>query len=307
MPHHNVIAMISKTYYRYIWLLNTLLDSDPLSFEEIALLWQDDPLSDGELPLRTFHEHRKGIKEMFGVDIECNKSDGYRYYVKNPEALSQKRLAKWLLNAYRVPKEFATYNRMQDRVILEEIPGGKAYVDPVLDALQREVMIVVDYQSYDGPHELYNVCPYALKAYDRRWYLLGYIKEKDAIRSIALDRILDLKITNKTFDRPKDFDARKYYANTIGIFVNEDLPVETVRIRAYGVQMEYLRSLPLHKSQQEVLTKGSEYAEFQYRLCVTPELVSSILAMGEKVVVLEPNQLRECISETLINSMNLYK
>lgn len=306
MPHHNVIAMISKTYYRYIWLLNTLLDSDPLSFEEIALLWQDDPLSDGELPLRTFHEHRKGIKEMFGVDIECKKSDGFRYYVKNPEALSQKRLAKWLLNAYRVPKEFATYNRMQDRVILEEIPGGKAYVDPVLDALQREVMIVVDYQSYDGPHELYNVCPYVLKAYDRRWYLLGYIKEKDAIRSIALDRILDLKITNKTFDRPKDFDARKYYANTIGIFVNEELPIETVRIRAYGVQMEYLRSLPLHKSQEEVKTKYGEYADFQYRLCITPELISSLLSMGEKVEVLEPEGVREEMRKRIEKSLVLY-
>ena len=298
--------MISKTYYRYIWLLNTLLDSDPLSFEEIALLWQDDPLSDGELPLRTFHEHRKGIKELFGVDIECKKSDGFRYYVKNPEVLSQKRLAKWLLNAYRVPKEFATYNRMQDRVILEEIPGGKAYVDPILDALQREVMIVVDYQSYDGPHELYNVCPYALKAYDCRWYLLGYIKEKEAIRSIALDRILDLKITNKTFDRPKDFDARKYYANTIGIFVNEELPVETVRIRAYGTQMEYLRSLPLHKSQQETKSKLGEYAEFQYRMCITPELVSALLSMGEKVEVLEPEGLREEIKMELVMTNKLY-
>lgn len=299
--------MISKTYYRYIWLLNTLLDSDPLSFEEIALLWQDDPLSDGELPLRTFHEHRKGIKELFGVDIECKKSDGFRYYVRNPEVLSQKRLAKWLLNAYRVPKEFATYNRMQDRVILEEIPGGKAYVDPVLDALLREVMIVVDYQSYDGPHELYNVCPYALKAYDHRWYMLGYIKEKDAIRSIALDRILDLKIINKTFDRPKDFDARKYYANTIGIFVNEELPIETVRIRAYGVQMEYLRALPLHKSQEETKSKLGEYAEFQYRVCITPELISALLSMGEKMEVLEPEGLREQIKERLVKSMLNYK
>lgn len=298
--------MISKTYYRYIWLLNTLLDSDPLSFEEIALLWQDDPLSDGELPLRTFHEHRKGIKELFGVDIECKKSDGFRYYVKNPDALSQKRLAKWLLNAYRVPKEFATFNRMQDRVILEEIPGGKAYVDPVLDALQREVMIVVDYQSYDGPHELYNVCPYALKAYDRRWYLLGYIKEKDAIRSIALDRILDLKITNKTFDRPKDFDARKYYANTIGIFVNEELPIETVRIRAYGVQMEYLRALPLHKSQEETKSKLGEYAEFQYRVCITPELISALLSMGEKMEVLEPEGLREEMRKRINDCLTLY-
>lgn len=299
--------MISKTYYRYIWLLNTLLDSDPLTFEEIALLWQDDPLSDGELPLRTFHEHRKGIKEMFGIDIECNKSDGFRYYVSNPEVLNSKRLAKWLLNAYRVPKEFATYNRMQDRVILEEIPGGKAYVDPVLDALQREVMIVVDYQSYDGPHELYNLCPYALKAYNRRWYLLGYFVEKNAIRTIALDRILDLKITNKTFDRPKDFDARKYYANTIGIFVNEELPIETVRIRAYGVQMEYLRALPLHKSQEETKSKLGEYAEFQYRVCITPELISALLSMGEKMEVLEPEGLREQIKERLIKSMLNYK
>lgn len=291
--------MISKTYYRYIWLLNTLLDSDPLTFDEIAMLWQDDPLSDGELPLRTFHEHRKGIKEMFGVDIECDRSDGFKYFVKNPEVLNKNRLAKWLLNAYSVPEGFATYKRMQDRILLEEIPGGKAFVDPLLDALQRDVIISVDYQGYEGPHEIYTMYPYALKAYNRRWYLLGYIEEKQAVRTIALDRIIDLKLSNKTFDRPKDFDAHQYFANTIGIFVNEDLPVETVKIRAYGVQMEYLRTLPLHKSQEEVLTKGSEYAEFQYRLCVTPELISSLLAMGEKVEVLEPEGLREEIKEKI--------
>lgn len=307
MPHHNVIAMISKTYYRYIWLLNTLLDSDPLSFEEIALLWQDDPLSDGELPLRTFHEHRKGIKELFGVDIECKKSDGFRYYVKNPEVLNQKRLATWLLKAYNVPKEFATYNRMQDRVLLEEMSSGSVFVDPILDALQRDVVLMVDYQSYEGPHEIYHVSPYALKVYNRQWYLLGYIDEKKGIRNIALNRILDLKITNKSFDRPKDFDARKFYANTIGIFVNEELPIETVRIRAYGVQMEYLRALPLHKSQEETKSKLGEYAEFQYRVCITPELISALLSMGEKMEVLEPEGLREQIKERLVKSMLNYK
>lgn len=298
--------MISKTYYRYIWLLNTLLDSDPLTFDEIAMLWQDDPLSDGELPLRTFHEHRKGIKEMFGVDIECDRSDGFKYFVKNPEVLNKNRLAKWLLSAYNVPEEFATYKRMQDRVLLEEIPGGKSFVDPLLDALQRDVIITVDYQGYEGPHEIYTMYPYALKAYNRRWYLLGYIEEKHAVRTIALDRIIDLKLTNKTFDRPKDFDARQYFANTIGIFVNEDLPVETVKIRAYGVQMEYLRSLPLHKSQEEVKTKGSEYAEFQYRLCVTPELISSLLAMGDRVEVIEPKGVREDIRNKINKMKNQY-
>ena len=298
--------MISKTYYRYIWLLNTLLDSDPLSFEEIALLWQDDPLSDGELPLRTFHEHRKGIKEMFGVEIECNKTDGFRYYVKNPEVLSQERLATWLLNAYNVPKGFATYNRMQDRVLLEEMSRGNIFVDSILDALQRNVVVIVDYQSYEGPHEIYHVSPYALKAYNRQWYMLGFIEEKNAIRNIALNRILDFKKTNKSFDRPKDFDARKYYANTIGIFVNDELNVETVKVRAFGVQMEYLRALPLHKSQEEVKTKYGEYADFQYRLCITPELVSALLAMGEKVEVLEPRSLRQQIIDRINASMRRY-
>lgn len=299
--------MISKTYYRYIWLLNTLLDSDPLTFDEIAMLWQDDPLSDGELPLRTFHEHRKGIKEMFGIDIVCDRSDGFKYYVKNPEVLNKNRLAKWLLSAYNVPEEFATYKSMQDRVLLEEIPGGKSFVDPLLDALQRDVIISVDYQGYEGPHEIYTMYPYALKAYNRRWYLLGYIEEKHAVRTIALDRIIDLKLSNKTFDRPKDFDARQYFANTIGIFVNEDLPVETVKIRAYGVQMEYLRSLPLHKSQEEVKTKGSEYAEFQYRVCITPELTDKILAMGSNVLVLNPIEYRDAIKKEINIMINKYK
>ena len=33
------------------------------------MLWEDCPLSNGPIPLRTFHEQRKGIKEMFGVEI----------------------------------------------------------------------------------------------------------------------------------------------------------------------------------------------------------------------------------------------
>lgn len=298
--------MISKTYYRYIWLLNTLLNSDPLPFDLIAMMWKEDPLSDGDLPLRTFHEHRKGIKEMFGVDIVCDKSDGFSYYVKNPEVLVQNNLANWLLNAYNVPKGFATYNRMQDRVLLEEMSRGSVFVDPILDALQRDIVVIVDYQGYEGPHELYHVLPYALKSYNRQWYLLGFVEEKNAIRNFALNRILDLKKTNKSFDRPKDFDARKYYANAIGIYVNEELPVETVKIRAYGVQMEYLRALPLHKSQEEVKTKYGEYADFKYRVCITPELISSLLAMGEKVEVLEPPSIRQQILDRLNTCMKRY-
>ena len=304
--------MISKTYYRYIWLLDTLLNSSPLTIDEINMLWEDCPLSNGPIPLRTFHEQRKGIKEMFGVEIVCDRSHGNVYYVKNPEVLEKQKIAKWLLHKYSIPQEFATFNSMKDRVLLEEIPLGTTLLNPIIEAMQKNVELQIDYQRYESEQEEYNlqefhVQPYALKVFNRRWYLLGYIKEKHDLRTIALDRILDLKILSTSFELPEDFDARKYFANVVGIFVNNDLPVTKVMIRAYGTQAEYLRSTPLHKSQAEGRSKYREFAEFTYRLCITPELVSQLLAMGDKVEVLEPEELREEMKEELIKCLTNYK
>ena len=303
--------MISKTYYRYIWLLDTLLNSSPLTIDEINMLWEDCPLSNGPIPLRTFHEQRKGIKEMFGVEIVCDRSHGNVYYVKNPEVLEKQKVAKWLLHKYSIPQEFATFNSMKDRVLLEEIPLGTKFLNPIIEAMQKNVELQIDYQRYESEQEEYNlqefhVQPYALKVFNRRWYLLGYIKEKHDLRTIALDRILDLKILSTSFELPEDFDARKYFANVVGIFVNNDLPVTKVMIRSYGTQAEYLRSTPLHKSQAEGRSKYREFAEFTYRLCITPELVSQLLAMGDKVEVLEPATLREIIKEQLQSVLNRY-
>ena len=51
--------MISKTYYRYIWLLDTLLTKASLTIDEINTLWEDCPASDGQpIPLRTSHERQ---------------------------------------------------------------------------------------------------------------------------------------------------------------------------------------------------------------------------------------------------------
>lgn len=305
-------AMISKTYYKYIWLLDLLLNSDePLSFDIITSEWDLNPAADETtLALRTFHEYRKGIKEMFGVEIECDRKKNV-YYVKNPEVLDENRLAKWLLRKYSIPKDFATFNGMKDRVLLVEIPLGQAFLDNILDAMQRNVELLIDYQRYERGQEeehmqTFHFQPYALKVYNRRWYLLGYKKEKEDLRLISLDRVHDLKKTNTHFELPSDFDARKFYADVVGVYKDKDKQALNVKIRAYGVQAEYLRSTPLHKSQSEVRSKHGEFAEFTYRLCVTPELISQLLAMGENVKVLEPKELKEEM-KTRINKMcNFY-
>ena len=304
--------MISKTYYRYIWLLDTLLNSSPLTIDEINMLWEDCPLSDGPIPLRTFHEHRKGIKEMFGVEIVCDRSKGNVYYVKNPEVLEKQKVAKWLLHKYSIPQGFATFNSMKDRILLEEIPLGTSFLDDIIEAMQKNTELQIDYQRYEGEQgeehlQTFHIQPYALKVFNRRWYLLGFIKEKDGLRTIALDRILHLEVLTTSFSLSEDFDARKYYANVVGIYANPDLPIVNVKIRAYGVQADYLRSTPLHKSQSEGKSKYGEFAEFTYRLCITPELISQLLAMGDPIEVLEPEELRAEIKKRINNMFSLYK
>ena len=211
-----------------------------------------------------------------------------------------------------IPKDFITFNGMKDRILLEDVPLGKNFRDAIIDAMRRNVELLIEYQRYEtdleGEHlKIFHMQPYAMKVYNHRWYLLGYMKEEDDIRTIALDRILHIKVLNSGFSLPENFDANKYFSNVIGIYNNKDLPVSEVKIRAYGVQADYLRSTPLHKSQSEGSSKYGEFAEFTYRLCITPELISQLLSMGSQVEVLEPVELREKIKSELEDGLTYYK
>lgn len=284
-----------------------LLNNGELTYEEITLLWDNPPTDDVYPPIRTFHEYKKGIKEMFGVDIECDRKRNV-YYVKNPEVLEDNKPAQWLLDKYSIPKGFSAFNRLKDRVLLEEIPLGQAFLGRIMEAMHENVELKIDYQQYQREDLLtFHFLPYALKVYNHRWYLLGYLKEQKELRTIALDRIHTLDKLTTTFSLPSKFDAHKYFANVVGIYVDKNLPVEEIKIRAYGTLADYLRSTPLHNSQREGRSKHGEFAEFTFRLCVTPDLISQLLAMGDKVEVLEPEGLKEEMMKRMKNIIKLYR
>lgn len=299
--------MISKTLNRYIWLLNTLLQQKELTFEEISKHWTDSHLGDGKpLALRTFHVHREAIAELFGVQVKCDPST-YKYYIASPEQLRGDRTRQWLLNSFSLSNMIEAGHNMKNRIIFEEIPRGTEYLQTIIESMQQNFELQIDYQSFYDHRVTYHIQPYAMKVYHQRWYIVGYLKEQEGIRNIALDRILELELTNEKFRYPDDFDAKKYYSNTIGVYVNENLKPQKVVIRAFGIHVEYMRTLPLHVSQNEIACKHQQYSDFQYKLCLTPELSTKLLAMGENVEVLEPVELREEIKNRLASAMERYK
>ncbi len=75
-------------FQQYIWLVNTIYRAGKISLEEINRKWLDTDLSEG-LPLArsTFNRHKDAIEDMFGIYIECDKRDGFKYYIGNAEVL----------------------------------------------------------------------------------------------------------------------------------------------------------------------------------------------------------------------------
>ena len=300
--------MISTTFNRYIWLVNTLIQSGRLTFEEISRKWERSSLSEGKtLPLRTFHEHRKAVEELFQIDILCDTSDGYKYYIEDLSALRENRTRQWLLNSFSTINLIAEGRQMRDRILLEEIPEGAAYFQTLIEAMKQNRVIAITYQPfYETESSMYQVHPYCLKVYRQRWYILGYCEELNGIRHFSLDRIQNMNITETGFDYPSGFSPEAYYKDSIGIWTNENTKPQEVIIRAYGTQSKYLRTLPLHHSQKEIYT-SDKYCDFEYKLCITRNLISELLAKGKAVQVMEPESLRIEMKKNLYNMFNYYK
>ena len=300
--------MISTTFNRYIWLANTLIQAGRLTYEEISRRWERSSLGDGRpLPLRTFHEHRKAVEELFQINILCDASDGYKYYIEDPAALREDKTRLWLLNSFSTASLIAEGKQMKDRILLEEIPEGTEYLQALTEAMKQNRIAKITYRPfYETGSNRYRVHPYCLKVYRQRWYILGYCEELKGIRHFSLDRIQEMNITETPFDYPSGFSPEAYYKDSIGIWVNEKIKPEKVIIRAYGIQSQYLRTLPLHHSQKEIHTTD-QYCDFEYILCITQNLISELLAKGSAVQVVEPESLRKEMKKCLCNMLNFYK
>ena len=294
--------MLSTTYNRYLWLLNKLLLHKRMSLEELQEHWERSHLSDGKpLNQRTFHKHRLAVEEMFNISINCDKTSGYKYYIDESSLLQKDLGRQWLLNSFTIGNLMLEGKTVANRIVLERIPGGVEHLPVVIEALKQNLELEVSYlPHYKREATKYRVKPFALKVHNQRWYLLVQFDGQSDLKVIALDRIMDVAITDIPFTLPPDFTPEDYFKDSVGIWVNEKVKPERVVIRVYGQQCKYLRDLPLHPSQKEV-SETEEYSEFQYQLSVTNELVRELTKMGGDIEVVRPQSLREKLTAYAYN------
>ena len=133
--------------------------------------------------------------------------------------------------------------------LFEDVPSGHRFLTKVMTAMMENKVISITYCKYSSSTpEVLNIHPYAVKEYEKRWYLIGYCVERKALRLYGLDRIRSIKETGDTFVYPKDFNAREKFVVSFGPYLPEGKP-QIIRLKAYGTEALYLKDLPLHESQ----------------------------------------------------------
>ena len=213
---------------KYVWLVETIHRARKrggITLKEIQSRWKDSDLSEG-----TELSRRTFINNLHSIEelfeICISCGSGYRYYIEY----------------------------------------GDCFEEDIIKAMRDNRVISISYYSFNTEeyHE-FDIHPYFVKAFKKRWYVVAYSPGTDDIRCYALDRMENVTISEETFKLPEDLDPAEYFKDCFGIINNEDSEVQKVVLKVDAFQSNYIRNLPLHSSQKET-ERTDEYSIFEYHL-----------------------------------------
>lgn len=297
---------MAKNYFnRYVWLIDTIQQHGYLTFSDISDLWQRSAINDdgSPLPERTFFNHRDAILDIFGIEIKFDKVLGYHIPDDNPDAEG---IRNWLLTSLSVNNLVNECSNMKSRILLENIPSGQRFLSVAIQAMKEEKKLEILYKRFrDSNEQCIELCPYCVKLFKQRWYLLALPTGQKHPKIYSLDRILRMQVTRQDFKMPDGFDASDYFYECFGIVHDDNQPAEKIKLKVWDKQRDYFRTLPLHHSQIETSAEDN-YSIFEYKMAPTWDLEMELLQYNDNVEVLEPESLRDMMIEHAWNMLNLY-
>ena len=303
-------------FKEYIWLVNTIRKARRITFAEIQEKWLDTDMSEGvELARSTFARHKDAIEDIFGIFIDCDRQNGYKYYIGNADVLQEDTIQNWMLSTLSVNNVISESLSLQNRILLQSAPCEGDYLTMVIEAMKKSVRIEVEYRKYgtDVPNQL-NFEPYCIKLFKQRWYILGHFHrdatgdkpESDYFGMFSFDRILTMRLTDIKFQIDPDFDAKAYFEECFGVLVGDGTEPERIVIRAYGNERYYLRDLPIHSSQREI-GHGEDFADFELTMRPTIDLSAHLLSRGSQIKVLSPQWLADELHDMHLEAALMYE
>lgn len=311
--------MVSELIGKYIWLVQSLIAAGDggMTFKELNEKYSRR--FGQAYSRRTFNNHRLAVADLFGIDIDCDRSTNRYFIPYSGDVLDNNESIGWLVNTFTVNSLLSLgKERLSGRVSVEEIPSGQKYLTAIMQAMEdgKELEIVYGKYSSDSLETLH-VQPFAVKEHEKRWYLVAFCHERagadrrnddiNAWRVYGLDRITSLQVTDASFRMPKDFDVDGIFSQSYGIYFPKagQKPV-TIRFKVTDEEARYLRDLPIHRSQVEENAAKGDGRIFRIRVIPNRNLTMEFCRHAGRLEVIEPEEVRLSVKEELEKAYKQY-
>ncbi len=236
---------------------------------------------------RTITNFNARLKKEFGIKLgKTNGIYGY-YFIDKRNSSRYQEFINFIQNLNsptKIAESFAGDGVFGEHLIFHQNWDKVSWMkhfNSLLNAINNQHYTNINYSSFrtERDEKLMYFMPYWMKqnAYFR-WYVIGFENEKSTFPTvIGLDKINSLNIDKTTFERKASLEKfRDEYENVFGVYIYPDQESETVRIECTRFQTKYLKSLPLHPS-QEVEFEDDKITIFKYFLKINHEFAYELL------------------------------
>lgn len=282
------------------------LRKHPASFAEISdFLALESELQEYNFNVskRTFQRDLEDIRSLYNIDIQFDFSRKV-YFIDFDE---QPDVNERILEAFDTFNALNLSDRLSNNIHFEKRrPQGTENLYGLLHAINNQLQIKFTYQKFwEDELTKRNAEPYALKEFRNRWYVLAKDLKDNQVKSFALDRLSDLDITKKQFQLPNDFNVNQHYKYCFGIISPNGHNPEEIELSFDPFQGKYIKTLPLHESQQ-ILIDNEEELRIKLTLFITHDFFMELLSYGENLRVIKPESLINDLTSTFKNVLKLY-
>ena len=184
---------------------------------------------------------------------------------------------------------------------------GKEYISMLFDAIVNKCTLKIKHKKFDNDTEKEHIVhPYYLKEYNNRWFLLCLHDAHKNLCTYALDRIQTIEYVHIPYIENKSLNFDEYFDDVIGVTVLPNMELRKIKLWVEKSQYPYIKTKPLHGSQKvlEHLPDGSKIVQIE--VCENYELINLLLSYGEKVIVLEPIDLKYKVQDRLDTARERY-
>ena len=183
---------------------------------------------------------------------------------------------------------------------------GLEHLDVLYQAILKKICLRMTYQSFKARDaDSFDFHPFVLKEFNNRWFVVGKKNVEQHILTLALDRIVGIDFNLEKEYLAHNFNADRYYANTIGVTVLTDEQLMNVVLRVDRSNAPYVLTKPFHHSQQ-LIKRDKKGVVIELKVHLNFEFERLLLGFGDTIEVISPRILRSRIRRRLNQAAALY-